>query len=255
MSQFHAREYERLLDLSVAILECEDPESLRHVLAAHLLEAFGCGTVIFARLDAPGRMGQADGWAPASLGSSLDDLVRRRARQQHPLIAYLAADERAPVTMYRLRDDWRNTQCFSEAHRDYGTTQQLGLPLPAEGRVLRAVSLGRKGSDFSEHELAFAARIQPLLVSADKHIRELRRLRASVPPSDPAATAAQAGLTPREHTVLGLLAEGLTAGGIGRRLAISPHTVNRYTEKIYRKLGTNNRVSTVVLARQAGLVP
>ncbi|MCC3769528.1 response regulator transcription factor [Streptomyces sp. UNOC14_S4] len=259
MSQFHAHEYERMLDLAVAILECDEPESLRHLIAERLLEAFGCGTVIFARLDAPRRIvrrGQADGWAPTSLGSSIEGLVQRRAEQQHPLLTYLAEGGQTPVTMYRLCDHWRNTQCYSEAHRDFGTTQQLGIPLPAEGDVLRAVSLGREGSDFSDRELDFAARVRPLIVSSDKHVRELLRLRASVPPpADPVASAVQIGLTPREQTVLGLLAEGLTAGGIGRRLAISPHTVNRYTEKIYRKMGTNNRVSTVVLARQAGLVP
>ncbi|RLV08680.1 hypothetical protein CTZ27_07865 [Streptomyces griseocarneus] len=259
MSQFHAQQYERMLDLAVAVLESDEPESLRHLIAERLLEVFGCGTVIFARLDAPGRAGpsgRSDGWAPTSLGSSVQDLVQRRAEQRHPLFTYLAEGEQTPVSMYRLCDTWRNMQCYSEALRDFGTSQQLGIPLPADGNVLRAVSLGRKGSDFSARELEFAARIRPLIVSSDKHIRELLRLRASVPPpADPVASAVQIGLTPREQTVLGLLAEGLTAGGIGRRLAISPHTVNRYTEKIYRKLGTNNRVSTVVLARRTGLVP
>ncbi|PHQ50399.1 hypothetical protein BLA24_21135 [Streptomyces cinnamoneus] len=74
-------------------------------------------------------------------------------------------------------------------------------------------------------------------------------------PALPAGRLTGHGLTPRELTVLGLLAEGLTAEAIGRRLAISPHTVNRHLEKVYRKLGTNNRVRTVLLARQAGLVP
>ncbi len=64
----------------------------------------------------------------------------------------------------------------------------------------------------------------------------------------------EVGLTPRELTVLGLLAEGLTSEAIGRRLTISPHTVNRHLEKVYRKLGTNNRVTTVSVAKRVGLV-
>ncbi|GAA0457187.1 response regulator transcription factor [Streptomyces stramineus] len=252
MSQLHTRDYERMLDLVVAVLENNDPESLGHLIAAHLLDAFGCSTVIFARMQVPRRLGQAEGWAPESL-DGVDALVRRRVGQQHPLVGYLADGHRSPVSMNQLCDLWRHLECSSEARRDYGTNQQLGLPLPSDGGALRAVSLGRKGSDFSARELAFATRIQPLLISADSHVRELRRLRALstglVLPTE------GHGLTPREQTVLGLLAEGLTADVIGRRLTISPHTVNRHLEKIYRKLGTNNRVSTVSLARQAGLVP
>ncbi|MFI9200427.1 response regulator transcription factor [Streptomyces sp. NPDC053048] len=264
MPQLHARDYERMLDLVVAVLESGNPESLRHLIAEHLLQALDCGTAIFAsipRESAP--TGQAEGWAPARLGAdAITDVVRRRTQQRHPVIGYLAAGELAPVTMSQICGDhrWRHSEWRSEAYRDYGTTDQLALPMPAEDGSLRTISLARDG-EFTEHDLAFAVRIQPLLVSADRHVRELHRLReaAAAAAARPAARAlappTSHGLTPRELTVLGLLSEGITATGIGRRLTISPHTVNRHLEKIYRKLGTNNRVSTVLLAKQAGLVP
>ncbi|ARZ70182.1 hypothetical protein SMD11_4585 [Streptomyces albireticuli] len=274
MSHLRSRDYERMLDLAVAVLESHEPEALQHLVAAHLLETFGCGTVILAKFDVTSPVGRgsgADGWAPTSIGPAVDALVLRRARQRHPLVGYLAAGGRRPVTMDRICDGWRNTRCYSEARHDFGTTRQLGIPLPGDGTVMRAVSLGRKGRDFSARELAFAARIQPLLLGAENHIQELGRLRraaaqgggggsggvreAVVGGVGGLAPAAEHGLTPRERTVLGLVAQGLTAEVIGRRLTISPHTVNRHLEKIYRKLGTNNRVSTVVQARRVGLVP
>ncbi|MBO0656936.1 helix-turn-helix transcriptional regulator [Streptomyces triculaminicus] len=274
MPQLHARDYERMLDIVVAVLESENPGELRHLIAEHLLDALDCGTVIFARLPAgDDRAGHVEGWAPRRLGGdAMTDMVQRRIRQRHPLIPYLAVGERVPVTMNQLCGDsrWHNSRWRSEAHRDYGTTDQLALPMPAENGALRAISLGRDGA-FTEHDLAFATRIQPLLATADRHVRELHRLReavaATAPGVDPGvdlgagagagrlAVAQSHGLTPRELTVLGLLSEGITAHGIGRRLTISPHTVNRHLEKIYRKLGTNNRVSTVLLAKQAGIVP
>jgi DNA-binding CsgD family transcriptional regulator len=63
------------------------------------------------------------------------------------------------------------------------------------------------------------------------------------------------GLTHREVTVLGQLAEGGTAETIARRLDISPRTVHRHLQHIYRKLGTTDRLGTVLRAQALGLLP
>ncbi|PHQ50099.1 hypothetical protein BLA24_21140 [Streptomyces cinnamoneus] len=253
MALLRASDYERMLDLVVEVLETDAPESVWPLMAAHLREAFACDTVIFAELFLPRQSGRAEGWAPENLGDSVRDIVERRMRQRHPLIAYLEANQQRPVTMTQICEHWRHSLWRSEARRDFGTTHQMGLPMPGVPGAVRAVSLGRKG-DFTDHELALATRIQPLLLSADKHIRELRRVREERERRSGVPALPHHDLTPRELTVLGLLAEGLTTEAIGRRLAISPHTVNRHLEKVYRKLGTNNRVSTVLLARGTGLV-
>jgi len=62
-------------------------------------------------------------------------------------------------------------------------------------------------------------------------------------------------LTQRELTVLALLAEGLTADAIARRLDISPRTVHRHLQHLYRKLGTTDRLATVLRAKALGLLP
>ncbi|WNV88525.1 LuxR C-terminal-related transcriptional regulator [Umezawaea sp. Da 62-37] len=62
-------------------------------------------------------------------------------------------------------------------------------------------------------------------------------------------------LTQRELTVLHLLAEGLTADSIARRLDISPRTVHRHLQHLYRKLGTTDRLATVLHAKSLGLLP
>lgn len=46
-------------------------------------------------------------------------------------------------------------------------------------------------------------------------------------------------LTPREREIAALLVEGLTSKGIGRRLAISPRTVDVYRARLMRKLGAS----------------
>ncbi|MEV0678921.1 AAA family ATPase [Actinosynnema sp. NPDC050436] len=68
------------------------------------------------------------------------------------------------------------------------------------------------------------------------------------------APVADHGLTDREHTVLEVLAQGLTADAIARRMDISPRTVHRHLQHLYRKLGTADRLSTVLRAQSLGLL-
>jgi DNA-binding CsgD family transcriptional regulator len=68
-----------------------------------------------------------------------------------------------------------------------------------------------------------------------------------------AASPPRAGaLTVRERAVLDLVADGLTNAAIGRRLGISPKTVNAHLEHAYAKLGVSTRASAVVAALSRG---
>ena len=60
------------------------------------------------------------------------------------------------------------------------------------------------------------------------------------------AAADDAGLTPRELAVLSLLAEGLTAASIGRRLMITERTVHKHLQHSYTKLGVTDRLGAVL---------
>lgn len=61
-------------------------------------------------------------------------------------------------------------------------------------------------------------------------------------------------LSPRETEVLILMADGLSAGQIGRKLFISESTIKTHIGKIYDKLGAKNRAQAVMIAVRAGLV-
>ncbi|MFC9881318.1 LuxR C-terminal-related transcriptional regulator [Streptomyces libani] len=60
------------------------------------------------------------------------------------------------------------------------------------------------------------------------------------------------GLTEREHSVLSLMAEGLSNQAIGRRLFLSDSAISKYTTSLFGKLGitddgtTNRRVLAVL---------
>lgn len=60
-------------------------------------------------------------------------------------------------------------------------------------------------------------------------------------------------LTPREHEVLELMAQGLGNVAIARRLGVGEKRVRNCTTTIYAKLGFPDRSAAIIAARDAGL--
>lgn len=69
-----------------------------------------------------------------------------------------------------------------------------------------------------------------------------------------AASSIEAPITARERQILELAAEGFTTHQIGRRLGISPRTVEAHIAKLYRKLGVKTRIQAVARAAALGLI-
>jgi len=61
-------------------------------------------------------------------------------------------------------------------------------------------------------------------------------------------------LSPREHDLLKLLTEGLTAKEISDRLAVSIHTTSTHTRNLFTKLGVHSRAAAVARALRDRLV-
>ena len=61
-------------------------------------------------------------------------------------------------------------------------------------------------------------------------------------------------LSPREREVLELIAEGLSAPAIARRLHVSPATVKTHLQSLYEKLRVSDRAAAVASAMRNGLL-
>ncbi|MBP2457387.1 DNA-binding NarL/FixJ family response regulator [Clavibacter michiganensis] len=73
-----------------------------------------------------------------------------------------------------------------------------------------------------------------------------------------AASAVRPGaevLTPREQDIVRLLGDGLSNDEIGGRLVIETSTVKSHLTRIMTKLGTRDRLQTVVWGYRSGLLP
>lgn len=61
-------------------------------------------------------------------------------------------------------------------------------------------------------------------------------------------------LTAREHQVLELVAQGLSAKEVAQEIDIAPRTVERHIENVRLKIRARNRTHMVTLAMELGLL-
>jgi DNA-binding NarL/FixJ family response regulator len=72
---------------------------------------------------------------------------------------------------------------------------------------------------------------------------------------EPAEVVVLGTLTPRERTVLKLLASGWGMPQIATAMGVSKHTVRTHMQNVYSKLGVHSRLDVIRFAAQHGLVP
>ncbi len=117
----------------------------------------------------------------------------------------------------------------------------------ARTRVALALAYRALGDGESAEMELDAARSVFARLDAAPDLERIDRL-----PDRPTA-ATDAGLTARERAVLVLVAAGHTNRQIAAALVISPHTVRRHLQNIFRKLGVSSRVAATAYALQHGL--
>ncbi|WP_030379132.1 MULTISPECIES: helix-turn-helix transcriptional regulator [unclassified Streptomyces] len=275
--------YERMLSLAVAALHERDPDQMWPLVAETLPALCGGESLIYKLGEwdgAEGEIGLPAALPPEALGAGALTLLR----EGYPFARhYGTGADRTPVTARRAAGRaWSASPTADMLGRVMDADHVLAIPLPRPVAPVTGCLLYRPGADFTEDELRLAERIQPLLAAVEEQRGLLGRWRAttvggerSTDAGRPSRTAAyedrtaayedrfptpedltaECRLTPREVTVLLLLAEALTADAIGRRLGISPRTVHKHVENLYRKLGTRDRVDTVLRAQRLGLLP
>jgi DNA-binding CsgD family transcriptional regulator len=139
---------------------------------------------------------------------------------------------------------------------------EIGLPWPAAYARLRAAEAHvAAGNRAAAAEPLIAARAAaatmeaaPLLEAADALARRARiRVEVEVAEDEPVIEAAPFGLTPREHQVLLLVAEGRTNREIGEQLFMSEKTASVHVSRILAKLEVGGRVEAAAIAHRLGL--
>jgi DNA-binding NarL/FixJ family response regulator len=125
----------------------------------------------------------------------------------------------------------------------------------SRGAISEAIQAGVSGyllKDASPDALVDAAKnaiegnavIHPQLTKT--FIEEVRLGDGDTPRSTP--------LSKREREILQKVADGSTTRQVASELGISPHTVKTHLERIFEKLGANDRAQAVAIAIRTGIV-
>jgi DNA-binding CsgD family transcriptional regulator len=259
MARLSCRDYTDVLDLAVAVIDGMAGTNPWSTVTDQLNKSLrGNATMFVADLQPARKISRIAAWSPHQVGERPLEPRTSGYGEEHPLTsAYVSGDKLVPLTVNDVSDArrWRDNSWYEATDRRFDhAVRHLALPLPAPRGSVRAFVILRPGRDFGARDRDLARRVLPLLVAIDGHLTQLQRLHTSAASMRPLDRAAYDRLTPRELAVLSLLADGLTAVAIGRRLGISPRTVTKHQEHLYRKLRASDRLAAVLTGQGLGLL-
>jgi DNA-binding NarL/FixJ family response regulator len=120
----------------------------------------------------------------------------------------------------------------------------------ALGDAMRAGVSGYLLKDVSAAELIHAGK----LALEGKAVIHPTLTRAFIEEAQYVDTRPDTPLSRRESEILQMVAYGATTKEVAHKLGISPHTVKTHLERIFEKLGANDRAQAVAIALRKGLV-
>lgn len=150
----------------------------------------------------------------------------------------------------------RRLPLYVDLYRPRGTADQLLCLVELDGRIGNVLMFNRSRPGFSrrDHELVnlLAPHLSQVLARRKRNAA-LRVATQHITRLAEGSLTNLPALTPREREVAAHVAAGATDREIARSLVISPRTVQKHLEQIYRKLELTNRGGLSALVRQEDL--
>lgn len=206
-----------------------------------------CDQAAFSELDIPTRRElayQEEGTPDSCFGPDPGPHAYWQWRHAHPLCLHVERCQ-GDTPVLQLSDflsarELRNLPLYTEYLRPITAYMVVALPT-APGRTRVFIFVREHARPFSEADRLTLELLRPHLHAV---YREAARRRQGPP----------VRLTPRELDVMRAVAEGCGNEAVARRLVVSPHTVRKHLENVFRKLGVDSRTAAVarVFPERAG---
>jgi DNA-binding CsgD family transcriptional regulator len=177
----------------------------------------------------------------SEIGDTLPQHIQQAGRRYHfqdPINHKRTREWRAlKLTDFHTRRELRTLDMYWQVWNPMRIEDSLRVWLSAPAGRSRMLYLERS-SPFTERDRSLLELLRPALI----------RMRAAASARRRPASAGAPNLTPREHEILSLVAEGKTSREIASLLVVSPHTVRKHIEHILEKLEVRTRSAAVARA-------
>ncbi len=244
------------MQLVDGLADLDEPRTLPEIALPGVADLVGCDIVTYNEI--PGAPGEAGYYLDYPHGCiNAASLTAFEAHvHEHPLLVHYRASgsgEPAKISDFVSQQRFHRLGLYSEFFKHIPVEYQIAFNLAEapDGR-LTAIALNRAGRDFTEEDRDLLNAISAPLGNAQRRARDRHSARVAL---GTAESEGVAGLTDREAQILQLAARGRTNQAIARTCDVSPRTVAKHLEHIYRKLGVTSRAAAVYRTAAAGLTP
>jgi DNA-binding CsgD family transcriptional regulator len=231
------------------LADLDQPERAADFILPGLTGLIGCDIATYQEMTPePNKLGHYTEYPAGSLDPDALPVFEAHM-DEHPLVKHqlLASDASGPARISDVvgRQRFRQLGIYREYFRHIPTDDQIAFTLPGaqDGRPV-GIALSRSNREFSATDSALLSSVMLPMRNA---LRRSGRRRDAM-----AAVAAEpdglADLTDRELEVLRMAARGRTNLAIARAIDVSPRTIAKHLEHIYRKLGVTSRAAAVYRA-------
>lgn len=266
---------QKLQDCIRALYSELDASSFPHHVIRVASQVIPSGVTSYAAISHQKQKLSYAGQASCRAWEKLDGFVRHM--DEHPILNYLhsgllkphrlgediekAVQKRFPslrqaqhTTAVRVSDaltdrQFRSLGVYNDFFRKNDVHYQMLISFLPTRSGYAMISFNRDKKDFSEEERLilnlFAPHIEQAYQNAEAHKKAQQAFARVAGPKQPLTSC---GLTEREADVLYWVAQGKTNAEAAGILNIAPGTVKVHLERIYQKLGVENRTAAARLA-------
>lgn len=225
------------------------------IIATRLGEELHADVTTYGHVDLPSGACVLRTW-PDTVVTDRFVEVSARMPHGHPVLDYWLAGHTGVASVSSLGTDraaWRRSEAYTLLQRGPGCRESAGIRLDRGRQTLHMILFDRH-RDFTAAELALLALMRRPSIVLSRHAEWVIGRSGPDWVGHGLLRGGALDLTDREMQVLRLLADGLLASTIAWQLDISTRTVHRHLAHIYAKLDTHDRLTTVIRARDLGVL-
>jgi DNA-binding CsgD family transcriptional regulator len=234
----------RAVALVDSLAELDDPAGFAGIVLPALATLVGCDIITYNEIGpTPGQTRYAD--YPAGALDPATQLAFAAHVHEHPLVNhYRATGNGEPVMIsdFLTRQQFHRLGLYTEFFRAIPVEHQVAISLPGPDQEVIGIAMSRARHDFCDEDRALLSVLRAPLIAA---LLRARRRRPAGQVFTAMACSGLVDLTEREIQILRLVADGRTNASIAHALEVSPRTVAKHLEHIYRKFRVSSRAAAV----------